>query len=112
MANPSVAQPPTSNQVVDDRRMLTTAWIGFMSSLVGMPFPIQELDFSTGSPYEFTASVPGFLLIKGGTVSAISLTRGRITVVTGLTSGFIPMGLGDLVTTTFTVTPDAWFVPF
>lgn len=112
MPDPSVTQPPASVPVVDDRRYVTEAWLAFFSSLTSAPPTIQALTL-TGSPFVFIASYPGNLLLMNGTITAITLTRARVTVtITGVTPGFIPVGLGDVVTITYAVAPDAWFVPF
>lgn len=109
MAN--VTQPPAIAPVVDRRSMVTTAWLQFFAALVGLPQPIEVLDLSGGSPFSFTASAPGSVLVQGGTVSAIDFTRGRTTINLAATSGNVPVGRGDVVDITFTGAPDAWFVP-
>lgn len=62
-----------------------------------------------GSPWGFTATVPGQLLISGGTVSSVILTR-RGTTITAPSSGLY-LTPGDSVTVTYTVAPTVHFVP-
>ncbi len=65
----------------------------------------------TPSPFSFTANTSGNLLVVGGTVSAITLQRAQTILPTGLTSGFIPMANGDIVTITYSVAPTLNFIP-
>lgn len=62
------------------------------------------------SPATFTASVNGAMLISGGAVSDISITRSN-TYSTGMTSGMIPLMKGDVLTVTYTAAPTAVFFP-
>lgn len=110
MAN--VIQPPAVAPIVDERSMVTTAWLQFFAALVGLPQAIEVLDLSGGSPFSFTASAPGHVLVQGGTVTGINLTRGRVIVALTELEGWIPVGRGDIVDITFAVVPNAWFVPF
>lgn len=63
------------------------------------------------SPYAYQANESGSLSVKGGTVSVISITRAAVVFVTGLTSGIIPVSLGDTITVTYTVLPTLTFIP-
>lgn len=107
-----LVQPPFVVPLSDEYGHASTAWLQFFASLVAPPPLIAEVDMSSGSPYSFIASRPGHLLIQGGTVSAITLTRGRDTVALTAIAGFIPVGQADIIETTFAVLPDAWFIPF
>lgn len=112
MADQPVAQPPAATALVDAKGMVTDGWLNFFASLVAAP-PVIVPQTLTGSPFSFTASHPGHLLVKAGTVTSIVLTRGRVTITTGLTTNcFIPVGRGDQVVVTYTVVPSVWFVPF
>ena len=72
--------------------------------------PTQEQAITVGpSPATFQATSNGTILIMGGTVSAISLTRNS-TYNLGVTSGYIPLSIGDIVTITYTGVPTCtWF---
>lgn len=89
---------------------LNPAWFGFFSDLTAPATPIEVVTVGA-SPFTYTAVHAGSLLIKGGTVNQISLIRARVTVITGLTTGFIPMSQNDQVEVTYAVIPDAWYVP-
>jgi len=103
---------PAANQpIVDpDTGVLRPEWVKHFARQDAYASAILSLTL-TGSPYAYTASGRGRLLVKGGTVSSISLTRARVTIITGLTAGFIPMSAGDVVTITYSALPTASFIP-
>lgn len=107
----NVVQPPPNDvPLADDDGVCGPAWYLFFAYLGRMPSPIEEVVLGP-SPHTFIASFPGTLLIAGGTVSQVDLTRGRVTVTTGQTAGFFPMALQDEIEITYTVLPDVWFIP-
>lgn len=83
-------------------------WVKFFAGLTTPP-PAAVTVTPGASPFTFPASMSGALLVEGGTVTAIDLTRGRVTAPTGITSGFIPVGFGDQVTVTYAVAPNLTF---
>lgn len=107
----AVVQPPNSDApMVDDRGVVFTAWYLFFAAFAETPHPMEELDL-TGSPFSYTANEGGSIFISGGNVSAVTLTRGRTTLNTGLTSGFFPIGWQDIIEITYTVAPTVYFIP-
>ena len=64
----------------------------------------------TGSPFVWTASNPGALVISGGTVSVVEVGRGAVWVVSGLLGGMIPVSAGDKVRMTYLVAPTVTFI--
>ena len=65
----------------------------------------------TGSPFTFTATSDGVLVISGGTVSAVTLTRQGTTISAGVVAGLIPVRRLDQVQITYTVAPTVTFAP-
>lgn len=65
------------------------------------------------SPATYRAPVDGNLLMTGGTVSAITVSRdGTTFLASGMTAGFIPMSRGDQAQVTYTVAPTGQnFIP-
>lgn len=62
------------------------------------------------SPFSYTAVEPGNIAITGGTISAITITRGTVTInVTG--QKIIPVAINDIVTVTYSVLPTIQFLP-
>lgn len=106
MRVPSATQPLVNPQT----GLITPEWMRL--------FAVQQAEAGkithpaiTASPYAFTANATGHLLVTGGTVASLSLSRARVTVATGLTSGFVPMSAGDVVTITYSVSPTVSFIP-
>ena len=61
------------------------------------------------SIFSYVAKEPGFIIVKGGTVSAIHLTRGLLTIdVTG--QKLIPVAVQDTITVTYSVLPTIKFL--
>jgi hypothetical protein len=72
--------------------------------------PAQEQTITLGpSPATFQATANGSILVSGGTVSLIALTRNSQYNL-GVTSGYIPMSIGDIVMITYSGAPTCtWF---
>lgn len=109
MASPIFAGPTFDAPIVDTKTgRLTRPWFLALQSLWD---PAPESSVTAGSsPFAFTVNQPGALLVSGGNVSAISFKRTTTTVL-GITSGFIPCGVGDVITITYTVAPTLVFFP-
>lgn len=64
------------------------------------------------SPYTYTAPLYGSVVISGGTVSAVALSRdGSTFIATGQTAGQFVLTVGDQLKITHTGAPTATFVP-
>lgn len=90
---------------------LSDAWYRFLARLSQLSAESAIRVVSVGaSPWSFTADTIGHLNVVGGTVSLRTLTRGDIlTNVTG--QQLIPVAAGDIVTITYSVAPQASFIP-
>lgn len=110
--NPSFGIPDRQQPFVVPRTgMLTEGWARFLVRIQQLTPERPVMPVSPGpSPYSFTATTIGDLLVRGGNVSGITLTRGSDSVVCP-TSGFIPMAALDIVTVTYSVAPTITFVP-
>jgi hypothetical protein len=76
-------------------------------------FPQSEVAVTPGaSPYSYTATRKGQLIVNGGTVSAISLSRNGTTFyTTGQTFGVFQLDSQDVIRITYTVAPTLTFFP-
>ncbi|CAJ8797178.1 Uncharacterised protein [Burkholderia pseudomallei] len=64
------------------------------------------------SPFAYTATSAGMVVISGGTVSAVTLKRGSPAAISvGETSGVVPVSAGDIVSVTYSAAPTMSFVP-
>lgn len=94
--------------IFGDNSPFRNEWLLWFQSLT-QPGPIVSVPMAV-SPFAYTASRAGSLQIVGGTLSAVSFSRGGTTVTLG-TARAIPMANGDVVTITFTGSPTASFIP-
>jgi hypothetical protein len=86
-------------------------WYRFFQGLYQGTPPSAESTLVVGaSPWTYTAPVKGFVILKGGTVSAVTFTR-SVTTVTGQTAGIFPMNQGDMLTVTYSGLPSMVWVP-
>lgn len=65
----------------------------------------------TGSPFDYLATADGLVAVSAGVVSAISYGRNGTFTALGLTTGLVPVKLGDVVRITYTVAPTVSFIP-
>lgn len=110
MATNSAVPSSQDALVVPQTGLVTPAWLRFFTLLLAQPGPVATIAL-TGSPFSFTASVKGTAFVSGGTVSLIQITRSRVTMTTGQTSGNVPLAQGDVLIVTYSVAPTIKFVP-
>lgn len=90
--------------------MPTPVWHRFFNTLVPIASAIQSITV-TASPFTYTAGQRGQVVVTGGTVSAIDLTRDLTTISLGITSGSVAVSNADRVTVTYSGTPTISFIP-
>jgi len=104
-------QPPSDvAPIVDADGRLTVVWRAFFAALAGkatasVPVPLDD------SPLSYTAPSNGSLMVTGGSVSAITLTRGRDPVPLDASLRAIPLSAGDRVSVTYDTVPTVVFLP-
>jgi hypothetical protein len=88
---------------------MLTPWNSFFQQFTQAP--AQAIAVTVGaSPFAYTATESGSLVITGGTISAIHLIRGSDDMnVTG--SKIVPMFINDIVRVTYSVLPTLTFLP-
>ena len=93
-------------------QVIAQAWRSFFQQFVQAPSAILPITL-TASPFSYTAVEPGNLAISGGTISAITLTRGTtvITLATSAAAKLVPVAIGDIVTITYSILPTLQFIP-
>lgn len=111
MSDPDFGLPDFQLAAVDDQQAFMPEWQRFFTRIAQKSAERKIAAVSPGaSPYTYTATTIGNLLITGGTVSAVSLVRGAMSASCP-TSGFIPMAGKDSVVITYTVAPTLNFIP-
>lgn len=102
---------PTFEQSITQSGKTASVWYRFFSGLFnGLPSGAETGITLGASPYSYTAPSGGWIVVRGGTVSAIQYTR-SVTTLTGLTAGIFPVGQGDVLIITYTVLPTVTFFP-
>jgi hypothetical protein len=63
------------------------------------------------SPFVFTATRDGLMLINAGTVSLVEIGRQGTFSIAGVLAGAFPLRLGDSLRVTYVVVPTMTFLP-
>ena len=86
-------------------------WYKFFSALYKGTPPSAETALVVGiSPWSYSAPAKGFVIIRGGTVSAVTFSR-SMTTLTGQTAGIFPLAQGDVLTVSYSGLPTMTWVP-
>lgn len=64
-----------------------------------------------GSTVPFVVTDKGTVWIKGGTVTAVAITRATVSWTLGITSGGVPASIGDTITITYSSAPTVFLIP-
>ena len=90
---------------------LVSPWNSYLQQFTQAPPNIATVIVGA-SPITYTATEPGTVIISGGTLTALTLTRGLVTVALAITDRIIPVGINDIVVITYSIAPIAIkFVP-
>ena len=102
---------PTYGTPLTIRESITSTWYRWFQDVeTGKPPSDVEIVTVGASPFSYVAVRRGFVILTGGTVSAISFIRTTATA-TGLTAGIFPLAAGDTLKVTHTGAPTMTFVP-
>ena len=101
--------PSTLAPLVNAARGIVAPWLQYLQQFTQAPPNFMDITV-TPTPFEYIVKEPGNLFITGGTISAITLTRGAISLtVTG--QKFIPVAIKDVITIAYSVLPTMTFIP-
>lgn len=107
----SFRQIPTYETSLSTGKQTTRSWFRwFQDTNNGLPKGAEITVSVGGSPYTFTAPSGGYIILRGGTVSAVELTR-TVTTLTGQTAGMFPLSQGDQLKVTYSGLPVMVFIP-
>jgi hypothetical protein len=85
-------------------------WNSFFQQFTQKAAAVQAITL-TGSPFSYTPNSRGNVVISGGTVSAIALIRGLVTIPLSTVRPFmVYLGIGDTIKVTYTVVPTIQFL--
>jgi hypothetical protein len=107
----SFQQVPTYEQSLTKSGQTSSVWYRFFQGLYQGIAPAAEVTVAvSASPFAYTFQQRGFLIVRGGTVTAVQFTR-TATNLTGQTAGIFPGSQGDIVNITYSGLPTVIFVP-
>ena len=102
---------PTYEQPLTKSGQTQSVWYRYFQDVFQGTPPANESSISVGaSPFRYTATQKGFVILSGGTVTAVQFNR-SVTTLTGQTSGIFPLSQGDVLTVTYSGLPTMTFVP-
>jgi hypothetical protein len=112
MTNPTFGLPsptlPMSDPKTGKMASIWYQWVARISQLTAeRPFAVVTVG---ASPFTFTASTIGHIILQGGTVSSIVLERSGVQI-NCQENQFVPMAANDTVTLAYSVAPVMIFVP-
>lgn len=94
---------------ISGEAFLVPPWNNYLQQFAQNAPAVMGIEL-TGSPFSITPNALGTLIITGGTISNITLTRGNVYInLTG--EKIIPIRLTDTVTITYSVLPTVQFLP-
>ena len=102
--------PNLTSALVDKLGKLVPPWNSWFQQF-SQPAPAVQAITLSGSPFSYTANNNGTLIVSGGTVSAISLVRGAVSIPLSTVRPIaVPISIGDIITITYTVVPTVQFL--
>lgn len=104
--------PQRNAPLLESDGTLSLYWYQFFKGLVpGKATPETAITVSS-SPFSYTSTDDGFVVITGGTVSSVTITRsGSAMSVATSTGHAIPIGKGDVLIVTYSGTPTMLIYP-
>lgn len=88
---------------------LIPPWNSFFQQFTQNPPAVFDIDLDT-SPFIITPNAHGTIILTGGTISNITLTRGNVDIdLTG--QRIIPIRISDTLSVTYSVAPVIQFLP-
>jgi hypothetical protein len=107
---------PPDNALVDNRGVIATNWWRFLLNVSNQAMGTNQTVPATvtigASPYIFTTPAQGALLVSGGPVTLIELSKDGVTwYPLGVTQGQIQMVPNDHVRITYMNAPTLTFFP-
>ena len=105
---PTEADPSASPQ--DVAQALMWAQDGLLQERAPQAQPSAVISPGS-SPWTYTAAYSGTLIVVGGTVSVISMSRQGTSIATGQTAGIFPLRRLDQLTITYSSVPAVTFLP-
>jgi hypothetical protein len=103
---------PTYEQPISDGKNTTAAWYRWFQNVdIGIP-PSNELPITLGaSPFIYSPKMKGGIIVSGGTVSDVQISRSGKFYSTGATGGLFHVAANDQLKVVYSVAPSMVFLP-
>lgn len=112
-ANPPLGSMVGSSQVLEQELTLgeyqADKALAASVTALGSQAPVSVVTVGA-SPFAYTATTKGQVVIQGGTVTAVTLTRAGTAVTLGI-AGTTSVSANDIITVTYTAAPTMTFIP-
>jgi hypothetical protein len=104
---------PSYTEALETGSVTTRGWYTFWLGLLqGQPVGAPSAIVPGVSPFSYVAPLGGSVILSGGTVSKVEVSRDGMTFyVTGQTSGMFPVSQGDTLRVTYSGVPTITFIP-
>lgn len=100
------ASVPVSMKHQDGDETVNPPWFRYLQDLGAQVGQAAQAITIGASPFTYTATSPGFVIIVGGTISSITFSRDGINFFAlGVTPGPFPVMKNDKLVVTYTVAP-------
>lgn len=105
--------PQYTNSILTNGGKMVQAWYRFHNNVLKGTPPADISPVAVGpSPFLYTTTQGGFIVVQGGTVTMISTQRGTgAPVNSGVTQGHINISAGDSAIIVYTTKPNITFFP-
>lgn len=102
---------PNTNAPIADPQTgrVTGEWLAFFQAIGSKP-AAEKIVQATGSPFAFTASTAGHLVVQGA-LTGLSIIRGRTPIPVSPALAMIPLSQGDQAVLTYSAAPGLVFLP-
>ena len=104
--------PQFEAQLVDDKQVTSKFWYRyFQANETGQP-PSGETSITiTASPFTYTAPRKGYVIVSGGMVGSLQVSRSGTFYNMGTIAGMFPVAANDQIKVTYSVAPTMVFFP-
>lgn len=98
---------PTYEDPLSTKGVTSRGWYRFWSGIFrGQPTGPAASVTVGASPFSYTATQGGSVIVNGGSTTQIAISRdGSNFFITGLTAGMFPLSQGDIIRITYPVAP-------
>jgi hypothetical protein len=104
--------PQFETPLMDDKQTTSKFWYRyFQASETGQPPTGETAITVTASPFVYTAPRKGYVIVSGGTITNIQISRSGTYYSMGASANSYPVAANDMLKVTYTGIPTMVFFP-